>query len=173
MRITDTLPVSITFGSASAGCSQASGVVVCTLTSLAAGASRSFVITTTASAGLPEGTSLENRAIVGSSTPDGNASNNTATADTSIVGAADLTISKVGSPASVVAGGTVTYTIRITNTGPGLARQRGCEGPAAGRLDLSLNLSLGRRRLRRDGVPVRHAPRGRDAHGHPHRPGGQ
>jgi uncharacterized repeat protein (TIGR01451 family) len=89
---------------------------------LAAGASASFVITVTPAAGIVPGASLENRAVVGSSTADSNPSNNAATADTSIIGAADLTISKVGSPATVHAGEYVTYTIRITNTGPGAAR---------------------------------------------------
>ena len=68
------------------------------------------------------GTSLQFGGAVSSSTTDPATTNNTANADTSVVAAADLTISKSGSPASVVAGGTVTYTIRITNTGPGLAR---------------------------------------------------
>jgi len=52
VRITDTLPVSVTFGSASADCTESNGVVVCTLTSLAAGASSSFVVTVTAASGM-------------------------------------------------------------------------------------------------------------------------
>ena len=69
------------------------------------------------------GTSLENSAIVSSTTDDSNPLNNSATADTSIVGYADLTISKSQlTPDPITAGSLVTYTIRITNTGPGLAR---------------------------------------------------
>ena len=86
------------------------------------GTSSSFIITTTASTSIQEGVSLENTTVVGSSTLDGNASNNNAVADTSIVGAADMKISKVGTPATVIAGQYVTYTIVITNTGPGQAR---------------------------------------------------
>ena len=122
VRITDTLPVSVVFGSASTGCTNANGIVTCALASLAVGASSSFIITTTASASIQEGVSLENTAVVGSSTPDGNASNNNAVADTSIIGAADMKISKVGTPATAIAGQYVTYTIVITNTGPGQAR---------------------------------------------------
>ncbi len=122
VRITDTLPGDVTFVAASSGCSNAGGVVTCVVGSLAAGASASYVITVTAASSIVPGTSLQNSAVVASSTLDGNASNNSATADTSIVGAADLTISKSGAPASVRAGDLVTYTITITNTGPGSAR---------------------------------------------------
>ena len=122
VRITDTLPISVVFSSATTGCAHDGGTVTCALSSLAAGASSSFVITVTAAADITPGTSLENRAVVGSSTSDPNPLNNAATADTSVVGAADLVISKVGAPAAVVAGEYVTYTLRITNAGPGLAR---------------------------------------------------
>ena len=61
--------------------------------------------------------------MVTSTTGDSNPLNNSATADTSILGYADLTISKSQlTPDPITAGSLVTYTIRITNTGPGLAR---------------------------------------------------
>ncbi|MBP9072110.1 MAG: DUF11 domain-containing protein, partial [Caldilineaceae bacterium] len=59
--------------------------------------------------------------VVGSSTPDANPDNNTATAPTVVVGSADMAISKTGPDGPVVAGETLTYTIVITNNGPSLA----------------------------------------------------
>jgi len=122
VRVTDTLPVSVTFSSASGACANAGGgVVTCTLASLAAGASTSFTITVTVNPNVEPGASLENRAIVRSSTPDANTFNNSATADTSIVGAADVELSKAG-PSTVTAGNQLTYTIVVTNHGPSAAQ---------------------------------------------------
>lgn len=69
------------------------------------------------------GASLENVVAVSSSTADSNPTNNSATADTNILGSAAFAISKrqVAPTGSVNAGGLVTYTVTITNSGPGLA----------------------------------------------------
>jgi uncharacterized repeat protein (TIGR01451 family) len=124
VAVNDTLPVSTTFVSASAGCSETapgSGVVICNLGGLAAGGSTSLTITVTTDVDIEPGTSLENIAAVGSAVFDPNSSNNTATADTSIIGEADLVLEKTG-PASATAGNQVTYTIVVTNTGPSVAQ---------------------------------------------------
>ena len=119
------------------------------------------MITVTASAALQPGTSLENRAVAGSSMADSDASNNAATADTSVVGAADLTISEERQPGQRGRGRDCDVHDPHHQHRPRPGAQRGCERPAPGRLNLSLSLSLERRRLRRGGVPVRHAPGGR------------
>ncbi len=68
------------------------------------------------------GTSLEFSGVVTSDTPDIDPSNNADNADTSIVSEADLELSKTGDPATVNAGEQVTYTIVVTNSGPGIAQ---------------------------------------------------
>ena len=124
VRITDTLPVSVTFKSAGPGCADAgNGTVICTASTLAAGVSASFTITVTSSDAIPSGSSLENDAVVGSQTQDPNPTNNTADADTSILAQADLKVTKRSTPDPVVAGEFVTYTITVENFGPSTATQ--------------------------------------------------
>ena len=97
--------------------------MTCAVGTLAVNASVQRVITAIVNSTVAPGTSLENSAVVTSTTGDSNPLNNSATADTSILGYADLTISKSQlTPDPITAGSLVTYTIRITNTGPGLAR---------------------------------------------------
>ena len=103
-------------------CTQAAGEVTCTIDGLAAGASAeiSFVVTTDDD--LEPGSSLENVATVSSETADNDSANNLATADTSIISEADLTLSKSDSPDPVLAGETLTYTIVVENQGPSVAQ---------------------------------------------------
>jgi uncharacterized repeat protein (TIGR01451 family) len=60
-------------------------------------------------------------AVVTSSTPDSNPANNTATASSTLVRAAFLSISKTNGVSSVVAGESTTYTIVASNGGPSSA----------------------------------------------------
>jgi uncharacterized repeat protein (TIGR01451 family)/LPXTG-motif cell wall-anchored protein len=62
-------------------------------------------------------TTLTNTATVGSATPDPVPANNTSTATTSVVAAADLSVVKTG-PASVSPSGSISYTLAVTNAGP-------------------------------------------------------
>jgi uncharacterized repeat protein (TIGR01451 family) len=121
VRVTDTLPAGTTFATATGACSESSGTVICSAATLAAGAAVSYTMVVTASPALPTGASLENRVTVASATADLDSTNNSADADTSIVGQAALRISKSG-PATAVAGEVVTYTVTITNSGPSNAR---------------------------------------------------
>ncbi|MEO8670321.1 MAG: ExeM/NucH family extracellular endonuclease [Tahibacter sp.] len=61
---------------------------------------------------------LSNTATVTSATPDPNSANNSATATTTVGGSADLQITNVGTPPSVINGQPITYTITATNAGP-------------------------------------------------------
>ena len=118
--LTDTLPASVTFVSASAGCSQAGGVVTCTLADIASGGSRAASITVTANAV----GAITNSAAVSSTTADPDIPNNTTTLDTTIVAASDLSIAKsVTSPAAgpYLDGEDLTYTVTVTNLGPDTA----------------------------------------------------
>lgn len=122
--LTDTLPAGVTFSSATAGCGESGGVVTCAVGSLNADTTQVYTVAATVNSDVYPGTSLENVATVTTATSDPNPLNNTATADTSIVGAASFAIAKQQAQpvGAVAAGDLVTYTITFTNTGPGTAR---------------------------------------------------
>ncbi len=125
VKITDTLPYGVDFGSG-ANCAETvsgSGVVVCTATTnpLPSGGSESFTFTVNVSSTLPTGISLVNRAVAGSDTTDPNPDNNTALADTEVLATANLLVSKTSAPDPVNAGELLTYTVMVTNTGPAQA----------------------------------------------------
>jgi uncharacterized repeat protein (TIGR01451 family) len=115
--LTDTLPASVNFHTCSAGastCNHSSGTVTSSLGNLSNGNSRVVTIVVTPTVA---GT-ITNTAQINSNNPDLIASNNTATATTTIDPVTDLTISKSASPSPVTAGASLTYTITITNNGP-------------------------------------------------------
>jgi uncharacterized repeat protein (TIGR01451 family) len=79
-QLLDTLPADVTFVSASAGCTHTAGQVDCALGTLGPGASVTVTITVTPKA---RGV-ITNTASVGSSAPDPDRSNNTATTETTV-----------------------------------------------------------------------------------------
>ncbi len=94
VRITDTLPAGVTVVN-NGGCTPAAGgLLVCNAGTVAVGSPVTFTVRVNVDADLTPGTSLENRALVRATTPDPDPANNTAVADTSILGSADLRISK-------------------------------------------------------------------------------
>jgi uncharacterized repeat protein (TIGR01451 family) len=116
LTITDILPAEVTFDSASAGCTETSGTVTCTLASLAASASTQFVVTVTvdpAASGV-----ITNTASVTSTTTDPNPADNITTQATTLNTQADLTLTKSDAPDPAAAGGTLTYTLTVFNNGP-------------------------------------------------------
>jgi len=120
--VTDALPAGLTYNSATpsqgtCSFSAANNTVTCALGTLNSSTSASIVINVTATAA---GT-VSNTATVTSDTADPNSSNNSATATTTVVPMADLSITKTDSPDPVAIGNDITYTITIANGGPNAA----------------------------------------------------
>jgi uncharacterized repeat protein (TIGR01451 family) len=117
--VTDSLPVNVTFVSASGGGVNNSGIVNWSLGTLANGAVSNVTVTVTA----PTSGSLTNLAKVSSPTGDPNPTNNvTLPVITTVapVVLADVAVLKTGST-NVNAGGAALYTITATNLGPSTA----------------------------------------------------
>jgi uncharacterized repeat protein (TIGR01451 family)/LPXTG-motif cell wall-anchored protein len=117
--VTDLLPAGFTFDPTTSDlrCSAAGALVTCDLGVIAPAASTSVAIGTDTDPALPAAAVSTNTANLTSTTPDPNPSNNAATAATTAVASADVTIVKTA-PAAVVPGAPATWTIDITNHGP-------------------------------------------------------
>jgi uncharacterized repeat protein (TIGR01451 family) len=120
LTLTDTLPAGVTYQSASGtgwSCSHASGVVTCINPTLANGANSSVLITVTApsTAG-----SIINTATVTSVVTDPTPANNTNIAQTTTVNApsANLALTNTDSFDPIFTNRTMTYALRVTNSGP-------------------------------------------------------
>ena len=120
--ITVTIPAGVNLVSASGGCSLGGGRLNCALGRLASGASATAQIVY-GLGGLAAGSQVTAAATVRSSTADPNGGNN-AVAQTFTVGAAtaDVSIRKSASPNPVPVGGTVTFSMVVSNAGPSDAR---------------------------------------------------
>lgn len=96
----------------------ATGNVVCSNADMAALTSGTFTLVAKVTAGTANGTVLTQTVSVGSDALDPNSANNSVKV-TAIVGATgpDLQVTNVASPVPVQAGGTITYTQVVTNTG--------------------------------------------------------
>lgn len=92
---------------------------VCTFDTLVADASRTMTVVVRV---LPGTTGpLQNDARVSSETYDPDNSDNLATATTIVVARSDLSIQKTDTPDPVLAGGVLTFTLRVVNSGPSTA----------------------------------------------------
>lgn len=128
--MTDNLPSGMTFVSDVASgapfvCSDPAvgtdgGTVSCSAATFVAGAVATFQITVNIPMATAPGTLFVNAASVSSDTPDDNPENNTSSAGTLVPGgtAADIGITKSG-PATAGENTTISYTIVLTNNGPG------------------------------------------------------
>lgn len=117
--LVNTLPQGVTLSAATpsqGSCLPATGVVSCMLGSLGNGASASVTLQVTVGASAP-GT-LSNTAVVSGEGNDLDPTNNTATAETTVLLEADLALAKTASPEPVAAGETLTYSFTVTNLGP-------------------------------------------------------
>jgi uncharacterized repeat protein (TIGR01451 family) len=129
VSLSDTLPAGTTFVSlASPGgwsCTTpamgAGGTVSCSNPSLAV-ASAVFTLTVAVGPSVTPGSVISNTATASSATSDPNPGNEMGTATTT-VGAAtvDLLVNKTDSPDPVVTGAALTYTVKVSNSGPSVA----------------------------------------------------
>jgi uncharacterized repeat protein (TIGR01451 family) len=116
--VSDTLPGSVTFVSATAtqgACVHAAGLVTCNLGALGngAGASVAVVVIPTVPG------NIDNTATVTADVSDPNPADNTDSEATTISGgAADLAITNTGSPDPVAVGEALSYLLDISNNGP-------------------------------------------------------
>ncbi len=123
VRLTDTLPADVTFVNAvtdKTTCTYVEPDVTCEWVQLGSGEQEIITIIVTPDASAL--TSITNVATVTAITADRNMDNNSATATTEILTAADLSISQADSPDPVYIGDVVTYTLTVENNGPSYAR---------------------------------------------------
>ena len=123
--ITDTLPAQVTYQASTDSCTETTpGVLTCDLGTVPAGQTVDFLVTTLVDTNVISGTVLNNTAAVTTTTPLTN-STLSATETTRVEQAlgvpADLQIGKQAHSNVVTAGDLVTYTLVITNAGPGTA----------------------------------------------------
>lgn len=95
-----------------------SGTVTCNVSTLNAGATDTFSLQALVDSGTPGGSSLTCVANISTSSVDGNVSNNSATATSSVDVLADLGVTVADSGDPVNAGTGFTYTLNVTNAGP-------------------------------------------------------
>ena len=91
---------------------------------------------------------ITNQASVASDEGDSNTADNSASAETTVDPAADLSLTKTDSPDPVLAGELLTYTLAVQNAGPSSADRRDAQRHAAGRRDVRLGHSLAGHLLR-------------------------
>ena len=124
--VSDPLPPGLTYVSSTASvgdCAYAAGTVTCSLGDVLPGASPTIQITAQLDPGIG-GTRLTNTATVasapstGSPTADPDLTNNSSSASQNVAARSDLTMLKTRTSGAVVAGGTVSYLLTVTNTGP-------------------------------------------------------
>ena len=110
------VPAGTTFGSSPDGCTEAAGLVTCSVGSLVSGANRSvgFSIGVAADTAGP----IAATATVSGNETDPVTANDASSTTTSVGRAADLEIGQTDTPDPVVAGSALTYTLAVTNVGP-------------------------------------------------------
>jgi uncharacterized repeat protein (TIGR01451 family) len=114
--VTDPTPIGLAFQSNTGACTVP---FPCSLGTLAANQTATIVSTYTIPANYA-GTAVTNTASVSSSVNDPNTADNSSSATTNVSQQADLSITKSGPP-SASPGQNITYTIVVTNAGPGAA----------------------------------------------------
>ncbi|HUP69124.1 MAG TPA: hypothetical protein VM142_04840 [Acidimicrobiales bacterium] len=118
--VTDTLPPEVTFVSApDCTYNPATTTVRCAAGTLAPGGSASFAVTVQVGPGVT-GT-IRDTATVTTTTTDSNSANDTDTEITTVAVIADLAAIKVAGVPTATPGGTLTYTLGVTNAGPSTA----------------------------------------------------
>jgi uncharacterized repeat protein (TIGR01451 family) len=125
VSLVDLLPAGVTFVSQT----QTSGPaftlsntatqVTNTVASLPSKASATFSIVGQVGTGVGNKQKLTNKATISSTSSDPKTSNNSSTAtSTAVAPTADVSISKLTAPKDVATGGTITYSVTVSNSGP-------------------------------------------------------
>ncbi|MDQ6525010.1 hypothetical protein RB608_15430 [Nocardioides sp. LHD-245] len=124
VTVTDTLPPALTSATATSSigsCDPVTGVILtCTVAALDPDTSMVVTITGTLDPDVDPGT-VTNSATVISATPDPDLSDNTSQVATSTA-PADLAVATTANVAEVAPGGAITWTVDVSNAGPGPAR---------------------------------------------------
>jgi uncharacterized repeat protein (TIGR01451 family) len=99
------------------------GSITCNNLDVAKAAATTFTLTVAVNTGVAVGTVITDVVNVSSGTTDPNLANNTAIVQITVGAAntADLSITNAASPNPVLAGNPITYTVVVTNNGPGAA----------------------------------------------------
>ena len=121
VSVVETFPTGFTITSATGTgwtCNVAGQVVTCTRATVTTGAAPAITVIGTAPT--TPGT-ITAMATVSAVTPDPSMANNTTMASTTVGTAADLSVAVSGAPDPVTPGGTETFTITVTDSGPGTA----------------------------------------------------
>ena len=95
------------------------GTITGSIGTLALGASATFAVVVLVSPSTPDGTTISNTANVTAATFDPNLANNRQTVTTDVATEADLSLTKTAAAGPALAGTDITYTITVTNAGPG------------------------------------------------------
>ncbi|HEU4455302.1 MAG TPA: IPTL-CTERM sorting domain-containing protein [Longimicrobium sp.] len=129
LEVTDSLPAGTTFVSFTAtgwSCTTpavgANGTVTCTLATLANGISSTIDIVVQVDPALAADTVLTNTATVTADSGDLDPSDNTATITTQATATSNYSLTLTDTPDPVLAGANLTYTLTVTNAGPGSAQ---------------------------------------------------
>ena len=119
VELTDLLPAPYVFDPQNSDprCGLDGGDVVCDLGSVPPGAPVPVTIAATLPADAEPGTA-KNTASVASPVTDPDPSNNSASVDVEVVQQADLSVTKTPATSGVLLGGTIAYTLVVTNDGP-------------------------------------------------------
>jgi uncharacterized repeat protein (TIGR01451 family) len=117
--LSDALPAGATFDAAASdpGCAVASGIVTCPVGALTNGSDTTVTVTLVPDASLG-GATLHNVGAIAGNEADPNASNDSAGTDTSVTPVSDLAVAVSAVPSTVLAGASLTYTVKVTNLGP-------------------------------------------------------
>ena len=117
VSVADPTPADLTFVSNTGDCATA---FPCSLGSLTTGETRTITATFNVPSGYAGPSPFTNTATVTATTADPTPANNSSSVQTAVMTVADLALSKVG-PAFATRGANLTYTIVVTNAGPGSA----------------------------------------------------
>ena len=122
VTLTDPLPAFSTYVSGVGGsgvvCGEAGGVVTCTWPGITSGTTVTLTLTLHLDAGAG-GDFINNTATVSAPQNDPNPVNNSDSAAFIAASQADVAVTKVDTPDPAVQGANITYTITVTNNGPG------------------------------------------------------